>query len=58
MSDTPKKEIEVVSGDGKNLNISPVYEHLPSVKPKSKDDKKKNIIIPETKYSKNKKTKE
>lgn len=47
MASSPKKNIEIVSGDGKELNISPVYEHLPSVKPKVKNDKKKNIIIPE-----------
>ena len=41
-----KKEIEVVSGDGSNLEISPVYEYINAAKPKSKDDKPKNIIIP------------
>ena len=41
-----KKEIEVVSGDGSNLDISPVYEHIEAVKPKNKDKKPKNIIIP------------
>lgn len=43
-----KKEIEVVTGDGTDLEFSPVYEHLNTVKPKPKDesDKKKKIIIP------------
>ena len=41
-----KKEIEVVSGDGTNLDISPVYEHINAAKPKSKDNKPKNIIVP------------
>jgi hypothetical protein len=41
-----KKEIEVISGDGSNLVISPVYEHINAVKPKSKDSKPKNIIVP------------
>lgn len=45
---TPK-EIEVVTGDGENLNISPVYKHLNIQKPKAKDEKKKDIIIPEEK---------
>jgi len=40
-----KKEIEVVSGDGSNLDISPVYEHIDAAKPK-KDKKPKNVIIP------------
>lgn len=41
-----KKEIEVVSGDGSNLDISPVYEHIDAAKPKNKDNKPKNIVIP------------
>ena len=42
-----KKEIEVVSGDGSNLDISPVYEHINAAKPKEgKDNKPKNIVIP------------
>lgn len=40
-----KKEIEVVSGDGSNLDISPVYEHIEAAKPKN-NKKPKNIIIP------------
>ena len=43
------KEIEVVKGDGSELEFSPVYEHLNAAKPKPKDEKKKNIIIPEVK---------
>ena len=43
-----KKKIEVVSGDGKDLDISPVYEHLEVEKPRD-DKKKENIIIPEEK---------
>ena len=41
-----KKEIEVISGDGFNLDISPVYEHIDAAKPKNKDKKPKNIVIP------------
>ena len=50
MSEEPKK-IEVVSGDGKNLNISEVSTHLSIAKPKIKDDddKKKEIVIPKVK---------
>ena len=49
-----KKEIEVVTGDGSNLEFSPVFEHLNVAKPKPKDenDKKKKIIIPEVKSKK------
>ncbi len=50
------KEIEIVSGDGSELDISPAYEHLNGVTPKStKEDKPKNIVIPKEK--KNKKSK-
>ena len=41
-----KKEIEVISGDGSNLDISPVYEHINAAKPKNRDKKPKNIIVP------------
>lgn len=47
-----KKEIEIVNGNGTELEFSPVYEHLNSVKPKTKDEKKKKIIIPEVKEKK------
>lgn len=49
MSDNENKQIEVVKGDGSELEFSPVYEHLNAVKPKPKNEKKKNIIIPEVK---------
>ena len=42
-----KKKIEIVDGDGSNLDISDVYDHLNSGKPNSSDDKPKNIVIPE-----------
>lgn len=41
-----KKEIEIVNGDGSDLDISPVYEHINAAKPKSKDKKHQNIVIP------------
>ena len=46
-----KKEIEIVNGDGSEIEVSPVYEHLNAVKPKTKDkeEKKEKIIIPEVK---------
>lgn len=45
MSDD-KKNYEVISGDGSDLDISPVYEHLNAGKPKCNDEKRKNIVIP------------
>lgn len=49
--DIEKKGIEVVTGDGTELELSPVFEHLNAAKPKPKteEDKKKKIIIPEAK---------
>ena len=47
MSNAPKK-IEVVNGDGKDLEISEVSSHLNIAKPKI-EDKKQNIVIPEEK---------
>ena len=32
--------------DGKNLNISPVYDHIKDTEPKPSSKKPKNIIIP------------
>ena len=42
------KKIEIVSGNGKDLNISPVYDHIDIEKPKEEKEKKK-IIIPNDK---------
>ena len=42
-------DIEVVSGDGKNLKISPVYNHVKIDKPEVKRDKNKKIIVPKSK---------
>ena len=42
-----KKEIEIVSGDGSNLNISPVYDHLKLDKINKKNTK--DIVVPKTK---------
>lgn len=47
--ENPKqKNIEIVTGDGKDLDISPVYDHVIIDKPVS-NEKKKNIIIPKEK---------
>ena len=47
------KKINIVSGDGKDLDISPVYEHIEIEKPKKED--KKDIVIPKVKKDSNKK---
>ena len=56
MSEEPKK-IEVVSGDGKELEISDVSTHLSIAKPKIKDSnsKKQEIVIPQVKKKTDKK---
>jgi hypothetical protein len=52
MSDE-NKDIEVIAGDGSELEVSPVYEHLNAIKPKTKEEeKKKKIVIPEVKKKK------
>lgn len=43
------KEIQVVEGNGKELKISDVHDHLPSVRPKSNSEKRKDIVIPKSK---------
>ena len=44
------KKIEIISGDGKELNFSDVSTHLAIAKPKAKDDsKKQEIVIPQAK---------
>ncbi len=50
MDETPKK-IEIVNGNGKDLNISEVSSHLNIAKPKIKDEdeKKQRIVVPQNK---------
>ena len=50
-----KKGIKVISGDGSNLDISPVYEHIDAAKQKINEKKPKNIIVPAEKKADNKK---
>ena len=52
-----KKNLEVVSGDGKDLDISPVYDHLNVAKPKSTKEKPTSIVIPKETDKTNKKKK-
>ncbi len=44
-----EKNIEVVSGNGEDLNISPVYDNLDIAKPNEDTNTKKNVIIPDVK---------
>ena len=46
-----QKKIEIVSGTGKDLEISSVSTHLNIAKPKIKDEneKKQEIVIPQVK---------
>lgn len=49
-----EKILEIIEGDGSNINMSPVSDYIISVQPKKK--KNKNLIIPKAKKSKNKKS--
>ena len=49
MDKEEKKDIEVVSGDGTDLNISPVYDNLDIAKTDEDTNTKKNVIIPDVK---------
>jgi hypothetical protein len=42
-------DIEVVTGDGKNLDISAVYDHIKIDKPDTPKNKDKKIVIPNEK---------
>ncbi len=54
MSDDRK--IEVVNGNGDDLEISPVYDHLDIEKPNT--EKKKEIVIPKEKKKEEKEDKD
>jgi len=55
-NENTNKDFEVVTGDGSELELSEVYEHLNVATPKPKEIKK-NIIIPEVKKKKEDKDK-
>ena len=40
-----KRDIDVISGDGSEIEISPVYDHVILDKP-NKNEKKEKIVIP------------
>lgn len=49
MNNEEKKDIEIISGDGSDLNISPVYNNLDIEKPEEDTNTKKNVVIPDVK---------
>lgn len=52
-----EKDIKIVSGDGSNLEISPVYDHINAGTPKS-TNKPKNIVVPKELKDKEKRDKD
>ncbi len=48
LNEKNEKDIEVITGDGENLNISPVYNHVKVDKPDINRKKDKKIIIPKS----------
>lgn len=53
-----KKNLEIVSGNTSDLNISPVHNHLNAGKPKCTKEKPTGIIIPKEKDTKKQEKKE
>lgn len=51
--DEKNKDIDVVSGDGTEIKISPVYDHIILDKPEKKDKKDKIVIPKEIKSNSN-----
>ena len=49
-----KKNLEIVSGDGSDLEISPVYDNINSTIPKDTSNKPKNKIKKKTSKEKDK----
>ena len=44
-----EKDIEIINGDGKDLEISPVYDHIKMDKNNNQNSKNEKIVIPENK---------
>ena len=45
-----KKDLEIVNGDGSNLEISPAYDHLNAGVPHSSHKKPENIVVPKEQH--------
>ena len=43
-----KKKLEIINGDGSNIEMSEVHTHINSIKPQTKE-KSKKVIIPKSK---------
>ena len=54
MSDDKNNKIEIISGDGSNLDISPAYDHINNTTPQPSSKKPKNIVIPKDMEDKHK----
>ena len=50
--DEKNKDIDVVTGDGTEIEISPVYDHIILDKPEKKEKKEKIVIPKEIKSNK------
>ena len=44
-----KKDIEVIQGNGSDLDISPVYDHIKMDKTDNNTNRKEKIVIPKKK---------
>lgn len=53
-----KKDIEVISGDGSNLDITPVYDHISGENRNTNKEKPKNIVVPKSQEDTNDKNDE
>lgn len=51
-SNNEKKTLEIVTGNGDNLEISPVSIHIPATRPKINKNPKEKIVIPQEKKKK------
>ncbi len=51
MSDNENDDLEIIAGDGSELDVSPVYDHLNELQPTAKEDEDEmqEIVIPKTK---------
>ena len=54
MSDN-NKGIQIITGDGSELNISPVYHHIKNVGQPKKKKNKNEIVVPKEKNKKKEK---
>ncbi len=46
------KDIEIITGNGKGLDISPAYDHIKMDKPTPTSNKNNKIVVPKSKNNK------